>query len=73
MQPDKARKAAEHILEDRRSADYYQNSTVLSDYLAGTLGFAAEEARRVAQAIQEDRRGANFYQDVEILTDFLRR
>lgn len=73
MQPDKARKTAEHILEDRDGADYYQDGTVLTDYLANALGLATEEAKKIAQAIQEDRRGANFYQDVEILTDFLRR
>lgn len=57
MQLDKALKAAEHILEDRRGADYYQDNTVLSDYLANALSFTAEEAKRVAQAIQEVLKG----------------
>lgn len=73
MQQDKARKAAEHILEDRRGADYYQDIQLLSDYLTGALDLADEDAKKTAQVIQEDRSGANYYANVDILADFLRR
>lgn len=73
MKHDKEREAANLILEDRHGADYYQDCTILSNFLSNALNFDAEEAKSVAKSIQEDRRGANFYQDVEILANFLRR
>ena len=71
MTTSKAKAAAQHILDDRHGADYYQDTQLLADYLDGTLGITKEEAMRIAKAIQDDRSGANYYEDVSILAEFL--
>lgn len=71
MGKEKAKKAAQNIMDDRHGADYYQDIKILSEYLKGTLGIIKDKAERAAKAIQEDRNGANYYENVEILAEFL--
>ena len=62
---------AQTILDDRDGADYYQDPSILADYLAGTLRVTSETALDIANAIIDDRNGANYYADVEILGQYL--
>jgi hypothetical protein len=71
MNTETIKATAQNILDDRKGADYYQDTALLSEYLQNALGFQKDKADKLAQAIQDDRRGANYYQDVDILTGFL--
>ncbi len=71
MATEQARKAAKHIIEDQKGADYYQDTKLLANYLKETLGMTLEEAERKAESIQRDRKGANYYEDVKILAGFI--
>ena len=71
MVNEKCKKAAEHIIEDRHGAFYYQDVNVLAKYLANVLGIDPQKALQKANSIEEDRTGANYYEDVEILAEFL--
>jgi len=66
-----AQAAANHILEDRRGADYYQDTKELANYLKGSLTITEDVAKQTANDINDDRNGANYYQDETILAQFL--
>jgi len=63
--------AANHILQDRRGPDYYQNNKLLTEYLQSTLNLSATQATQTATDINQDRHGANYYAIQEILQQFL--
>ncbi len=71
MENENAMKVAKSVLEDRSGADYYADSKVLADYLAGALSITEEKAAELADVINSDRKGANYYQDVKILAQYL--
>lgn len=66
-----AQAAANHILDDRQGADYYQDTNELAHYLTGALGITDDMAMQTANDINSDRNGANYYQDEDILAQFL--
>ena len=71
MSNDDAKKTAQNILNDRHGANYYQDLTILSEYLERALGMTNVKAGKISKAIQEDRNGANYYEDAQILANFL--
>jgi hypothetical protein len=72
MSDDFAMKIAATILEDRRGANYYQDSEIFADYLMAQFGSTSEDALEAAQDILNDRDGADYYQDVKILASYLK-
>ena len=66
-----ATNAAQHIVEDRRGADYYHDTQELAKYLQGALNISDQSALQLAKDINNDRHGANYYQDPQILAEYL--
>jgi hypothetical protein len=71
MTNQQAQAAANHILDDRKGADYYQDPNELANYLKNSLGVTEVVATQTANDINDDRNGANFYQDETIFAQFL--
>ena len=73
METEQAIKAAKHLIQDRKGANYYQDTKILANYLKGALNIKIEKAKEMAEAIQKDRNGANYYEDVEVLAKYLHK
>jgi len=71
MKSQQAKDVAKHILDDRSGAGYYQDESILAEYLSGSLGISESEVAQIAQDINQDRQGANYYANPEILQQLL--
>jgi hypothetical protein len=72
MGTERARQAADTILDDLHGAGYYKDANILADFLRGR--FALDQrgnAIEAAETILEDLRGAGYYRDPKILAEFL--